>query len=150
MAQTLISWVGAPTRLYDDLRQEMNELMQRFFTSQTDGRELGWFAPRSNIIESDKDYEVTVDLPGMKPDDFNVEFREGSLRISGERKLDTSPERKDYRCVGCQYGRFEDVIALDVPVQADQVQAAYKDGVLRVTIPKQESAQPRRILVKSS
>ena len=149
MVRAIVPWSGSSSRLFDDLRQEMNDVMERFFAPETDGGDRGWFAPCADVIESDKDYEIRVDLPGMKPNDFGVEVREGSLRISGERKCETPPKGRSYRRVGCRYGHFEEVIALDVPVHADKVQAEYKDGVLRVTIPKEESAQPRRIAVKS-
>jgi HSP20 family protein len=138
--------------MFDDLRQEMNELMEQFLPLplEADGQRRGWCAARPDVIESDKDYEIVVDLPGMKPDDFNVEVRGGNVRISAERKCARPPEGKKYRQIGCHYGAFEEVVGLDVPVKADKVQADYKDGVLRVTIPKEESAKPRRIAVTSS
>jgi HSP20 family protein len=135
--------------LFDDLRREMNDLMGRFFTPEGDGRELQWLAARSNLVESDKDYEITIDLPGMKTEDFEVEIRDGNLWITGQRKLETLPEGKTYRRVSCSYGRFEEVIPLNVAVKADKVAATYKDGVLHIHVPKDETAQPKRIEVKS-
>ena len=139
------------TRLFDDLRHEMNDLMERFFTPEpAEGHELRWFAPRSNIIEDDKQFEVCLDLPGMKAEDFNVEIRDNTLLISGERKCECPPEGKLVRRMACVYGRFEEAIPLGLAVKSDKVQAEYKDGVLRVTVPKEESAQPRKIQIKKA
>jgi HSP20 family protein len=155
MSRTLVPWGLATPRLFDDLRSEMNDVMERFFAPTMAGADLGTmrgFVPRFNLAESDKEYDISVDLPGMKPEDFNVEIRDGNLWISGERKCEWKEEDqgKNYRRIGCQYGRFEEVVPLEVPVKADQVQANYKDGVLHLTVPKDESVQPKKIEVKSA
>jgi HSP20 family protein len=136
--------------MFDELRQEMNSLMEQFFAPEADGREQRWFALRTNLVESDKEFEVTIDLPGMKAEDFNIEIREGNLWITGERKCESLSEGKVFRRVGRSYGRFEEVIPLDSPVKEDQVRAEYKDGVLHLVVPKAESAKPRKIEVKSA
>jgi len=125
-------------------------LMERFFVPVPNGPRDRWFTARSNLVESDKEYEVSVDLPGMKPEDFNVELRQGDLWITGQRKCETLTEGKNYRRIGCTYGSFQEIIPLEAPVKADKIDAEYKDGVLRVTVPKDESAQSHRIEVKSS
>jgi HSP20 family protein len=127
----------------------MNELMDQFFGSDS-GTELGlWFAPRVNVAETDTAFEVSVDLPGMKPEDFSVELKEGHLWITGERRQETEEKGKTYHRVERQYGRFQRVIPLPAAVNPDKIEAEYKDGVLRITLPKDESAQPKRIPVKT-
>jgi HSP20 family protein len=85
----------------------------------------------------------------MKPEDFGIQVCEGDLRVIGERKPEPEQEGKTYRRVGCQYGRFEVMVPLDLPVKAGQVHAEYKDGILRITVPKDDSVQPKRIEVKA-
>jgi HSP20 family protein len=128
----------------------MNQLVDQFLSPEVVERNPQWFAPRSNVLESDKEYEITVDLPGMKADDIQVEIREGHLWIGGERKFEKAAEGKTYRRVGSYYGRFEETIPLEIPVNADKVHAEFKDGVLKLVVPKEEAAQPKRIEIKAA
>lgn len=151
MTRTLIPWTtGTPDRMFDTLRKEMNELMDQFF-GEGNNRQLApaWYAPRINLAENDKAFEVTVDLPGLKPDEFNVELKEGQLWITGERKEEHEEQGKTYHRVERQYGRFQRVVPLPAAVDADKIEAEYKNGVLQITVPKNEAAQPKRITVKS-
>jgi HSP20 family protein len=157
MPRALAPWGGVKVpKMFEDLHDEMNELMRRFFEFETNSLErlapvgLEHFAPRYDLTETDKEYLIRFDLPGMKSEDFNIEIREGELRITGERKSVATEEGKGYRHLGCRYGRFEERIPLDLPVKADQVQAQYKDGVLAITVPKDKSVQPKRIEVKTA
>jgi HSP20 family protein len=145
-------WLDVPRmfddpRLFEGFRREVDRLWEDFFGG--DGGQPDWFAPRTNIAESDKAYEISLDLPGMKPEDFTVEVKDGNLWITGERKQQMHEEGKTYHCVECQYGQFRRVIPLGESVKADKIQAEYKDGVLRLSVPKAESAQPKRIEVKA-
>ena len=65
------------------------------------------FAPRTTVAETDKEYEVEVDLPGMKPDDVHVEMRGKELWLSGERKQEKEEKGKNYHRIEQEYGRFE-------------------------------------------
>jgi HSP20 family protein len=134
-------------RLFEGFRREMDRLWEDFFGG--DAGRHDWFAPRTNIAETDKEYEITLDLPGMKPEDFTVEVKDGNLWITGERKEETREEGKTYHSIECQYGQFRRVIPLGEAVNSDKIEAQYKDGVLRLTVPKAESAQPKRIEVKA-
>jgi len=159
MARSLMScdilgprWMDVPRlldtpRLFEGFRHEMDRLWNDFFGG--DGGREEWFAPQTNVAETDKTYEITLDLPGMKPEDFTVEVKDGALWISGERKEQKREEGKTYHCVECQYGQFRRVIPLGESVDADKIEAAYKDGVLRLSVPKAESARPKRIEVKA-
>ncbi|GAB6166293.1 Hsp20/alpha crystallin family protein [Thermostilla marina] len=152
MTRTLVPWTAtAPDRVFDTLRREMNELMEQFFGAETNGRHgAPWYAPRVNLAETDKEFELTVDLPGMDPEDFQVELKEGQLWISGERKEEKEEKGKTYHRVERQYGKFQRVIPLPAAVNADKIEAEYRNGVLRITVPKDEAAQPKRISVKKA
>ena len=137
-------------QIFDDFRREMDSLMSRFF----DGGETGvaerssWFNPLCNVSETDNEFEVSVELPGSKPDDFNVELRHGDLWITGERKQEHEESRKNWHRVERHYGQFQRVIRLGADVDPDQINAEYKNGVLRITVPKSETSRPKRIEVK--
>ncbi|HOA50720.1 MAG: Hsp20/alpha crystallin family protein [Thermogutta sp.] len=149
MTRTLVPWTTSPSRLFESLRREMNELMDQFFGSDGGTDLTVWFAPRMNLAETDQAFEVTVDLPGMKPEDFSVELKEGQLWITGERRQETEEKGKTYHRVERQYGRFQRVIPLPAAVNPEKIEAQYKDGVLHITLPKDETAQPKRIPVKT-
>jgi len=149
MTRTMIPWDVETPRLFDDFRREMNQLVSNFFGREDGGREGAWFTPRTNIAETDKSYELTLDLPGMKPDEFDIELKEGQLWVTGERKQEKEEKGKTFHRIERQHGQFRRIIPLDLPVDADKVEAEYKDGVLHVTVPKSETAKPKRIEVKA-
>lgn len=149
MTRAMVPWDVESPRLFDDFRREMNQLMRNFFGGENGGREVAWFTPRTNIAETEKGYEVSLDLPGMKPEEFDIELKEGRLWVTGERKQEKEEKAKSYHRIERQYGQFRRIIPLDLPVDADKVEAEYKDGVLHITVPKSETARPKRIEVKS-
>lgn len=149
MTRSLAPWDIRPPQLFDTFRREMDQLMEQFFPTEDGGREVRAFAPRVNVAETDKEYEVTVDLPGMKPEEFNIELKDNQLWVTGEKKQEHEEKGKTWHRVERSYGQFRRVIPLPAQVAPDKVQADYKDGILRVTLAKEEAAQPKKITVKS-
>ena len=94
-------------------------------------------------------YGNSVELPGMNPEDVHVEFKDGHLWVTGERKQESEEKGKTYHRVERRYGSFRRVIAIGNEVDAEKVDATYKDGVLTVDIPKAAAAQPKRIQIKT-
>ena len=134
-----------------ELRRGMDNLLDEFFDGNG-GREMAveGFVPRANVAETENEYEITVDLPGVKPKELNVEYKGGELWLTGERKHEKEEKGKTFHRIEKRYGRFERVIPLACPVEEAKISAEYKDGVLHVTIPKAEEARPRRIEVKGA
>ncbi len=149
MSRMMVPFGFSTPRLFDSLRKEMDDVMTRFFGPEDGGELTPWFVPRTNLAETDAQFEVSLDLPGMKPEDFSVELKEGHLWVTGERIQEREEKGKTYHRVERQYGRFQRAIPIPANVQADKVEAQYKDGVLRITVPKDEAAQPKRIAVKA-
>ena len=149
MVRCLVPWGFRAPRLFDSLHDEMNRLMGRFLEPEEGGEKVLAFTPRTNIAETESGYEITVDLPGMKSEDVNVELKEGHLWIWGRREQETEEKGKTYHRVERQYGEFRRVIPLEDAVEADKIDAEYKEGVLTVRLPKSEASRPRRIEVKS-
>jgi HSP20 family protein len=105
--------------------------------------------PHVNLAETENEYLVAVDLPGMTRDEINVEFVQGDLWITGERRQESEESGKTYHRVECSYGTFRRMVRLGDAVDGERVDAEYKEGVLRITVPKAEAAKPHRIEIRS-
>ena len=147
MVRHLVPWNASGSQLLEVFRKEMEDWAGRL-QEGTAGDELSAFAPRTNVAETDKTYELTLELPGMKAEDFNIELHEGRLSVSGERKCEQESSGKTFHRVECQYGKFRRTFTLGQDVDTENVAAQYADGVLTVTVPKTEKAQPKRIQVQ--
>ncbi len=136
--------------LFDNFHHEMNDLLSRFFQNE-DGNstQMTAWSPQLNLSETDQAYEISMDLPGVHPDQIDVELKHGELWISGSRKEETEDQGKTWHRVERFYGDFRRVVRLNDDVNAEQVEADYKDGVLHVTVPKTEHAQAKKIAIKS-
>ncbi len=132
------------------LEEEMGTLMNRFF-----GPEEGWwqgkngFMPHTNVAETEKGFEVTVELPGMKPEEVTVEMKDGRLWVAGEKKEEKEEKGKTFHRVERHYGEFRRVIPLPVAVEEEHVEAKFTEGVLRITVPKAVKALPKQIKVST-
>ncbi len=109
-------------------------------------------APAMDVAETDKAYEVTAELPGMSESDVEVVASNGVLTIKGEKKEEKEEKKKDYYLSERRYGSFERRMQIPEDVNADKIEAAFKKGVLTVTLPKKAEAQKptKKIEVKGS
>jgi HSP20 family protein len=137
------------TGMFDQMEREMRDLMGGFWG--TDGGQLTTmnFVPSIDVVEREQEFEVTVDLPGLKPEEVSVEFKDGALWITGERKEEKEEEDKTYHHIERSHGEFRRVLPLASAVKDDEIEAKFTDGVLKVSIPKTEEAKTRHIDVKS-
>jgi HSP20 family protein len=103
-----------------------------------------WY-PAVDVLEGKDAYLIHAELPGMKKEDIHVEVKEGNLLLSGERKADALAEGVKYRHVERVAAKFWRSFSLPETIKQDSIEAAYKDGVLEVRIPKAEEAKPRQI-----
>jgi len=129
-----------------DLRDEIDRLFESPLTELTRTSNLlsGW-TPALDVYEDKDNYTVKAELPGMKKEDIEVSLHEGSLSISGERKSEAKHEDAEVYRAERFFGRFQRTVSLPSAVAADKVKAAYKDGVLTITLPKTEEAKPKHI-----
>jgi HSP20 family protein len=134
-----------PFSLFED---EMQGLMERFF-GREDGGWLTEFKPSANIAETEGEYEVTVELPGLKPEEVNVEYKEGALWITGERKEEKEEKGKTYHRIERRTGNFRRMFELGPAVDEEKIEAHFEHGVLKVTVPKTEAVKPKHIEVKA-
>ena len=106
------------------------------------------WAPLVDIIEDDREYLVKAELPEVKKEDVHVAVENGTLTIRGERKLEKEEKDKRYHRVERGYGSFVRSFVLPDVADAAKVSAEFKDGVLRVHLPKTEMAKTKHIEVK--
>jgi len=129
-----------------DLRNEIDRLFESPLTELTRPSNLlsGW-TPALDVYEDKNDFVVKAELPGMKKEDIEVSLHDGSLSISGERQTETKHQEAEVYRAERFFGRFQRTVTLPTAVAADKVKAAYKDGVLTITLPKTEEAKPKQI-----
>jgi HSP20 family protein len=101
--------------------------------------------PAVDVLESKDAYLVRAELPGMKKEDIKVEVQDGTLTISGESKSETPAEGVEYRHVERVATKFWRSFSLPEIAKQDGIEAAYKDGILEIRVPKAEEAKPRQI-----
>ncbi len=97
--------------------------------------------PAVDLSETDKAYEITAELPGMDEKNVEVNVADGGITIKGEKKEETEGKNKDYYVSERRYGSFERYFTLPDGVDAEKIAAVFKNGVLKVTIPKTAEAQ---------
>lgn len=130
-----------------EFRSEFDQLFNRFWPAESNGN-AGW-SPTANLSETEKTYEVSMDLPGLKPDDVEIELKNGELWITGERKSSDEEKGRTWHRVESHYGKFRRVFRFGDGVDPENIDAEYHDGVLHITVPKSESAKSRHIQIKS-
>ena len=108
------------------------------------------WVPPVDILERDGHFVIRAELPGMKREDMDVRIENGVLTLRGERKREvTDQEGQGFRTERV-YGAFTRSFALPTTVDAANVTATYKDGILEVTVPKAETAKPKSIEIKAA
>ena len=110
----------------------------------------GW-CPVVDVHETEDQLILQAELPGLKTDDVSLSVENGVLTISGEKKqeVEEGKEGTEYHLVERRYGHFERRFTLPRSVDPQRVGADFTDGILRITLPKAETAKPRRIEIKS-
>lgn len=104
----------------------------------------GWAMLGGDVFEDDSRVVVRVEVPGLDKQDLDLEIQGNVLIVSGEKKFEREDTRGRYRMLQCAYGSFRRVVQLPTQVMADQAKASYRNGVLRVEVPKINIGSPRR------
>ncbi|HXA01556.1 MAG TPA: Hsp20/alpha crystallin family protein [Cytophagaceae bacterium] len=116
-----------------------SDLLDNLFTDVVSKTTKGnKFLPRVDVVENEKSYEVDAALPGMNKEDIKIDLQDGKLSISGERKFVNEEKSKTYHSVETQYGSFHRSFYLPEDATSEGIEAEYKDGILKVLIPKDE------------
>ena len=146
----LVRW--QPTALFD-LRNDMNRVFDTFRSNGPTSEapslapSLAKWRPSVDIAENDDEYIINADLPGINREDLGVTVADGRLTLRGERRQVSEENSGSVHHVERVYGTFTRTFDLPGAVNADRIEATYRDGVLSVTVPKAEEAKRKKIQV---
>lgn len=144
---------------FERLQKEVDRVFQHFGggfpvpgLATEEGFPFGRFVPKVDITETEGQLEVTAELPGVPEDAIEVTLTDNVLSIRGEKKSESKNEKKDYHVVERSYGMFQRMIPLPFDPGKAEPEATFRDGVLRITIPKPPEAaeKKRRVEIKSA
>jgi len=144
------SAVGSP---FMSLQREIDRLFNDFthnfpyFELKPNGGKL---MPSTDLTETDKEIEITAELPGLEEKDVQISLADNRLTIRGEKKAEKEQSDKNYRMIERSYGSFERTVELPEGVNPDDVKATIAKGVLTVKVPKPAPVQAKKIEVKSA
>lgn len=144
----LIRW--NPGRDLMGIQGEMNRLFDDFFgvpRKAEDQDRLRW-TPRVNIEEINDHFEITAELPGLGREDVKIEIKDRVLTLTGEKKAENEKRDRNVYLFERAYGNFCRTFTLPDNVDAEKIGAEFKNGLLRIDIPKTEEAKPKEIEVK--
>jgi HSP20 family protein len=133
------------------MQREMDEMFDRLFGGRgvALGERNGAFAPALDVMDHGNEVLLRADLPGLEQKDVRIELSDGNLTIRGERKNEQQGHDDRYDWVERWQGAFVRTIALPSGVQADKIEAQFKNGVLEIHMPKRQDAAARRIDIKT-
>ncbi len=155
MFSSLVPWRqrSLPTtdrfsRLVDRMEGEMEDLWDRFWVPE-EGPLARPFLPTIDLVEAENQFEVTVDLPGLQPEEVEVELKNGDLWIAGKREEEKEDKGKTYHRIERRHGEFRRVLPLPATINAEEIEAKFDNGVLKIIVPKTEEAKVKHIEVKT-
>jgi HSP20 family protein len=129
------------------MRGEMDRLWDSFFEGRPKVRFGEWF-PSLDVAETKNDIVVKIELPGMNQKDIDISLSDGHLIIKGEKKQEKEEKEENYHFIERSYGTFTRSVQLPKEVKHDKVTASYRNGVLKVVLPKSEEAKKKEVKVK--
>ena len=130
-----------------DLQRSLDRLFGGGYFTGGESTTSAW-QPAVDIFENDTEIVIKVELPEVNREDVQVNLDDRTLTIRGERKLEFEDKREGYHRVERTYGQFARSFTVPPNINREGLKAGYKDGVLRVTLPKAEEAKPRQIAVE--
>ena len=135
-----------PEGVFRDFRHPFSRLTRQ--VEPAPGDSTGMLAPAIDVTETKDSYVVTAELPGVEKDDISLEIHDDVLSIRGEKRSEREGEKDKRHWVERSYGAFRRSIRVPAGFQESDLHASFKDGVLRVEIPKPEERKPRTVAIK--
>ncbi len=153
MAWELTTWKPyrklAPYRDFDRMREEMDRFWDTFLpTAFRRTEDSGDWLPSLDVSETKNEIVVKAEVPGMDAKDIDISLSNGMLTIKGEKKQEKEEKEENYHLVERSYGSFTRSITLPAEVKQDKINASYKNGILKVVLPKSEEAKKKEIKIK--
>lgn len=145
----ILKW--SPGRDLLEIQEELNQRFEEYFNRGVDRRGVSkrvCWTPRVDIAETKESLIITAEIPGSKQEDIKVSISEDILTIEGEKKQEKNVDELNYHCMERSYGNYKRIFRLPVAVQTDKIRASYKEGVLRIELPREEKALPKEIQIE--
>ena len=111
-------------------------------------RQMGSFMPEIDVTETDKEFRITADLPGMDEKDIDITLENNQLTVRGERRFENEQKEENFHRIERRYGSFSRSFTLPNTVDTDNVKANYVNGVLKIQLAKRAEAKPKQIKVE--
>ena len=143
---TIVRW--EPFRELSSLQTEMNRLFNAAFEGPGGGNggARRW-TPAMDLLETEDEFVLRADLPGLSESDVNIELEDNVLTVSGERKTEHEDKREGFYRMERSYGSFSRSLTLPKGIDPEAVTAGFEKGVLEVRVPKPEQRKPRKITI---
>ena len=141
----LSSWLRPDPFL--SLREEFDDMLSRF--AGDGGWLTGEAAPAMDVAETESQFEISMELPGVKPDEVDIEITGRVVRVSGEHTEEREEKGKTFHRTERRFGAFSRSVTLPCGLDENNVEAVFSEGVLKVTLPKAEEAKSRHIEIRS-
>lgn len=135
-----------------NLRREMdrifNELIPFSWRLDDSDSNFSMWSPTTDMVETDEEYVIELDLPGITKNDVQINSHDNVLTIEGERRQERSEEYKGMLRSEREFGSFKRSIMLPVSIVDDKIKATFKDGVLRINVPKAEKSKGKKVSIE--
>ncbi|HRI78093.1 MAG TPA: Hsp20/alpha crystallin family protein [Cyclobacteriaceae bacterium] len=118
-----------------------SSMLDRFFNDSVTRSGGSQFVPKVDILENEKSFELQFAAPGLRKEDFNIEVKNNLLTVSGERKFTNEKKENNYHSIETQFGSFSRSFTLPENVDSNKINATYNNGILELTIPKDEKKE---------
>lgn len=143
----LVRW--SPWREMATLQHRINHLFDDPYLriSRKDGDSLGMWNPSVDLYEMDDNFVIKAELPGVDKDNIAIDVKDRVLTLSGERSHDNEVKEENYYRRERTHGKFQRAFTLPADVDSDKIKAEFKDGVLKIEVPKPEVVKPKQITI---
>ena len=135
--------VASNPKFYKDfVPTSFSELVENFFKENSEPKPSSTsvlnFIPKVDIAETEKYYEISLQIAGINKEDIKIDFQDGKLTVSGERKFEKKDENRKFHKIETQYGSFHRSFVLPEHTNHEAIEAAFNNGILNIVIPKDE------------
>lgn len=123
-----------------------SSLLDKFFDDSLQGGSQLDFTPTVDIAETKDSFEIQMQIPGVKKEDINIAIEKDLITISGERRFENEKEEKNFHSKESFFGKFQRSFRLPDAINMDKIQAKQEDGILIVTLPKDEKQSAKKLI----
>ena len=138
----------SPSRSIFGLRSDMDRVLDNFLREWDLPENFTESYPTLDVEETENEFIVSAEVPGMKKEDIKITFENNYLNISGEKKAKKDYKSDNFHQIERRYGKFSRSVAIPAGVMLDKISAEYEQGILNIHIPKAEEAKPKQIEIK--